>query len=247
MGRGNKHGYNSHKIIMIKIKIADLTIGIDNKKSYTKEICADYLTDERQTDFQVSAAREEILAEDDGSGFTEGYLESLAIYLKIAEKIGEYDGFLMHSVVLDVDGKGVAFSAKSGTGKSTHAAYWGKLLGDRCTVVNGDKPLVRIIDGRVFAYGTPWCGKEFLHTNMRTELKAFCLINRSEDNHVVPMKPRTALTSLIAAVYHSPNQANYERTLELMDFFLERVKFYGIYCNMSLDAARTAYNAIWGS
>ena len=64
---------------MIKIKIADLTIGIDNKYSYTKEICADYLTDEQQTDFQVSAAREEISAEDDGSGFTEGYLESLCL------------------------------------------------------------------------------------------------------------------------------------------------------------------------
>ena len=54
-----------------------------------------------------------------------------------------YDAFLFHAAVVSYAGCGYAFAAKSGTGKSTHVAQWMHALGDRVTVVNGDKPLLR--------------------------------------------------------------------------------------------------------
>ena len=100
-----------------------------------------------------------------------GYLESLAIYRKIAEKVIEYNGFLLHGVVVEVNKCGIAFLARSGVGKSTHVMLWKELLKNKLTIINGDKPLVRIIDGKIFAYGTAWAGKEKLHKNTKTELR----------------------------------------------------------------------------
>ena len=94
------------------------------------------------------------------------------ILRQISEKVPYKNSFLLHSVCIDIDGVGVAFSALSGTGKSTHLANWWRylngtenmpeslknLLKDKetvrakdealpdLTIVNGDKPIVRFFD-----------------------------------------------------------------------------------------------------
>ena len=151
----------------MQIKIADLSIRIENRHTYIEDLCEAYMEPEGAFDFAVSVTDADILAEDAGREHP-GYAESLAVYRKIAEAILEKDGFLLHGVVLDVDGRGVAFLAPSGVGKSTHAARWLQILGERATVINGDKPLIRFTDGVPYAYGTPWAGKERLSKNGRT-------------------------------------------------------------------------------
>ena len=172
---------------MFVIRLAELNIGIENKFAYIYNMCIDYITD-YAPDFIVAATEDDIMAEDNGSGFDMGYLETLAVYRKIAENILKYNGFLMHGVTIDVDGNGIAFLAKSGVGKSTHMKLWQELLHDKVTIVNGDKPLIRIIGDKIFTYGTPWAGKENLHTNTKTVLKKICFIERSETNECLHME-----------------------------------------------------------
>lgn len=90
-------------------------------------MCVDYITD-NAPDFTLSASDNEIKEEDKGTSFDSGYLESLTIYRKIAERILKYNGFLMHGTAIDVGGCGIAFLAKSGVGKSTHTGLWKELL-----------------------------------------------------------------------------------------------------------------------
>ena len=52
--------------------------------------------------------------------YTDAYLETLAVYRKIAEWMPMYNTLLFHGSVIAVDGKAYLFTAKSGTGKSTH-------------------------------------------------------------------------------------------------------------------------------
>ena len=82
------------------------------------------------------------------------YLETLAVCRKIAERMPEYDTFLFHGSCIAVDGVGYLFTAKSGTGKSTHTRLWRELLDNRATMVNDDKPLIRIADDGLVIYGT---------------------------------------------------------------------------------------------
>ncbi len=228
---------------MFVICLAELNIAIENKYDYIKEMCRDYITDNK-ADFCVSVSSEEIQAEDKGAGFDKGYLETLAIYRKLAEKVLEYNGFLLHGVVVEVNKCGVAFLARSGVGKSTHARLWKELLRDEMTIINGDKPLVRIIDGKIFAYGTPWAGKENIHTNTKTELKKICFIERSPKNECSPMKKDMVFERIIKQMYIPWDKSLLYLTIEYISTLIEKCDYYLIKCNTDISAAKTAYEGI---
>lgn len=71
------------------------------------------------------------------------------LYRKICTRMLDYDAFLFHAAIVSYAGRGFAFAAKSGTGKSTHVAQWMRALGGDVTVVNGDKPILRWRTGEV--------------------------------------------------------------------------------------------------
>ena len=86
-------------------------------------------------------------------------LELLAVYRRIAEQMPFRDTFLFHGSAVAVDGAAYLFTARSGTGKSTHTRLWREMLGDRAVMVNDDKPLIRLTEDGAVVYGTPWNGK----------------------------------------------------------------------------------------
>lgn len=239
-------------------QIAERNIEIHSLFPDVHNLCRDYRTD-GIPDFVVFTTSGEIgfergksAREDELEGipirhFSDGYLETLAVYRKIAERMPEYDTFLFHGSCIAVDGIGYLFTAKSGTGKSTHARLWRELLGDRAMIVNDDKPLVRIIDDEAVAYGTPWDGKHHLSSNIAVPLKAVCILERSENNHIREITPSEALPMLLQQVYRPMNEAAMVRTLNLIDCLAGRVKLYRLGCNMNIEAAKVAYEAMRGT
>lgn len=228
---------------MFNIRVADIVIGIDNKYNYIRDMCRDYISSSPAV-FTVSASDEEIERENpDGFPYPGEYLETLAIYRKIAETLSDYDAFLMHGVLMDVRGHGVLLCAESGTGKSTHASLWLELLGDDCRIINGDKPLIRISGGFPYGYGTPWCGKEEINENASVRLRDICFIKRAEENSVRELPKSEVLARLIPAV-HIPENGNTAKMLETLDSVAKAVRFFEISCNMDISAAKTAYETI---
>ena len=228
---------------MFVICLAELNIGVENKYNYIYDMCVDYITD-NAPDFVVSASDDEIMEEDKGKGFDKGYLESLAIYRKIAERVIGYNCFLMHGVAVDVEGCGVVFLGKSGMGKTTHAKLWKEFLKDRMVIVNGDKPLVRIIDGKIFAYGTPWAGKENIHTNTKTPIRKICFIERSENNGCLPIKKDLVIERLIKQIYIPKDRTLLISIFEYIGILIEKCDFYLIKCNTDISAAKIACEGI---
>lgn len=229
---------------MFDIMLAEVSIRIDNKYEYIREMCRDYITD-KAPEFTVSATDEEILRENDGyeDDFPPFYLETLAIYRKIAEKLAEYNAFLIHGVLMSCEDRGILLCAESGTGKSTHAGLWLSLLGEKCEIINGDKPLVRIIDGIAYAYGTPWCGKEEINKNVRVTLDNICFIERAEENSV-PAVPKSEILARLLPCIHIPEEGGIISVLDSIDAAARRAHFWRILCNMDISAAKTAYDAI---
>ena len=131
---------------MFCVQIAGVLVAIENRYAFTERLCADYIVDVSPDEcaFSVSATPKEIAAENNDEGaFSPAYCESLALYRKMCTRLLDYDAFLFHAAVVSYAGRGYAFAAKSGTGKSTHVAQWMHALGDRVAVVNGDKPILR--------------------------------------------------------------------------------------------------------
>ena len=234
---------------MTKLLLADLVIEIDNQYCYTYNKCANYIyKGDRPTDIFVKVSEQEIEKERNSSDveFPNGYLEYICAYRQIANKLLDFDAFVMHGTVINVENKGIIFTALSGTGKTTHMLYWRKMLGDKLTIINGDKPIIRFFDGVPYAYGTPWAGKEDFNTNARTELNDICLIERSEINEVVPLEGIQVVSVFVKQIYQ-PSTANAVlKTYDLADKLLKYCNLRKIRCIKDISAAKTAYNAIFG-
>ena len=234
---------------MFTVNLADLTTCIDNKYDYIKNMCADYIVADGECDLSISVTDAEIAYERDAGeqgDFSDGYLEFLAVYRRIAEWLPNHDGFLMHGVLFEADGKGLLLCARSGVGKSTHMALWKRMLGDKCRVINGDKPLVRIIDGKIFAYGTPWCGKEGIQINDKAQLTDICFIERNETNITEEYTEGDIIPRLFKQIYLPKADGMQKlKVLDLAGKMIENVHFWKIRCNKELEAAEVAYKAIF--
>ena len=226
-------------------RIAGLTIRIDSLYSEVHTMCAPYRK-EGPVDFSIATTHADIDFESTPPhSFPDSYLETLAAYRKIAEKLPRYDAFLMHGSCIAVDGCAYVFSAKSGTGKSTHTALWRKLLGDRAVMVNDDKPIVRSIGGCMKAFGSPWDGKHHLSSDVSFPLKAICFLERSETNRIITLSRADALPLLVRHVYRPSDPSALEKTMGLLGGM--DIGFYRLYCNMEMDAANLSYSEMSGS
>lgn len=139
-------------------RFAGLDIRIESVSDAVHQLCKEYRSDGIPC-FAVRTDAEDIARERGAVPWPEAYPETLAVYRKIAERLPEYGGFVFHGSAIAVDGQGYIFTAKSGTGKSTHARLWREMLGARAVMVNDDKPIIRVAEGAARVYGTHWDGR----------------------------------------------------------------------------------------
>ncbi len=228
-------------------RIADLNIKINNKYSYISTIGKDYLCESQNVeyDFEVSPDEEDIQKEKQSlAGYPEYYLESISIYRQIARKLAEYQGFIMHASVVEMDKKTYAFTAQSGTGKSTHSQLWLKAFPNRARIINGDKPIVRLIDDKLYVYGTPWSGKERFNTNTRCELNNICFLARGENNTIEKIDKSSALPLIFTQLLIPESEFEAENFFLLLNKIFDKTSFYRLHCNMDLEAAIVAYEGM---
>ena len=228
-----------------KYDFAGKTVEVNSLNEAVHNYCAAYITD-APADFVVTTTQEDIDYERSRAeipGLSDGYLEELAVYRKISEKMPYYDTILFHGSVVAVDGSAYLFTAASGTGKSTHVALWRKLFGERAVMVNDDKPLLHIGDV-VTAYGTPYDGKHKLSNRIAVPLKAICILERASANSIVPVTKSESYAMLIQQAYRPNDVFALQKTLELVDKMAEKVGLYKLSCNMDIEAAQVAYDGM---
>ncbi len=236
-------------------RIAEKNIAINTLFETTHVLCRDYAAaDDAPVDFTVEITQADIdnertksAEEDKIEGlpmrhFSDEYLETLAVYRKICLKMLDFGTFLFHGSAVAVDGQTFLFTAKSGTGKSTHTRFWRELFGERAVMVNDDKPLIHVCeDGNVLVYGTPWNGKHRLSTNIALPLKAVIILTRDTTNHIEPVTKPDAYPMLLQQSYRPNDAPALMRTLDLIDALMNRVQLYRLGCTPDIEAAKVAF------
>lgn len=157
-----------------------------------------------------------------------------------------FEGLLLHSSAVMVDGKAYLFSAPCGTGKSTHTQLWLKVFGDRARILNDDKPALRLEDGVWYAYGTPWSGKYDYSVNAKVPLAGICMLSRGEKNKICPHGGAKAVHNILEQTARSPDPAFMIQLLELLDKLVTMVPVWKLECNMDPEAAKVSYRAMSG-
>ena len=234
---------------MLYISIAGLKICIENKYDHVQRLCEPYVCEPTDNADIVVSISEKLIDEELGVAEFEvsrGYAESKCIYREICNRLPlEYNGYLFHSAVIEYGGEGFAFAAKSGTGKSTHISLWRKYFGEGVHIVNGDKPIFRFDeDGRLYAYGTPWCGKEGWQSNTRAPLKAICFLERAEHNEIRRIGADEAVMRIFHQILTPSDMETVDALFPLLDRTLREVPCYVLGCNISEEAAEVAYNGM---
>ena len=110
-----------------------------------------------------------------------GYGLSNALMIAFAYAGANHSIILMHASVTAFKERGYLFLGVSGTGKSTHSSLWIKHIPD-CELLNDDNPAVRVLDDKIFVYGTPWSGKTPCYRNLRFEAGAFVRLKQFPEN-----------------------------------------------------------------
>lgn len=112
------------------------------------------------------------------------YSSFLSIGVAFRTFLIKKNGLQIHSSSIEYNGKGLIFSAPSGTGKSTHVRLWKELYNDEVTIINEDRPAIRYIDGIPMLCGTPWSGTSDNFANKIVPMSSIVILEQSSTNSI---------------------------------------------------------------
>lgn len=162
----------------------------------------------------------------------------------LARKLFRHGAAMLHAAAVVVNGYAYLFSATSGTGKSTHAALWLKRL-PNAYLLNDDKPVLRVADGIVYAYGAPWAGKHNLQTNERVPLGGICFLFQGKTDRITQLSAADAALHLYAhTARRGANAAETDALLTLLDTIVRTTPIFGMQCTPTDHAAEVAVSAM---
>lgn len=162
------------------------------------------------------------------------------------DRITVLEGGILHASSLAWRGHGIAFSANSGTGKSTHVGLWEQRFGDEVTIVNDDRPAIIFPDEKPLLCGTPWSGKTALNANVQVPLEAIVFIERGTENSIRRLDSLESYFNLAAQIWRPYYDARVgEKMMDFAERLMATVPIYCLTCNISHEAVETVVKEIF--
>lgn len=149
----------------------------------------------------------------------------------------QWDSMILHCAYIKYHGKAILFSAPSETGKSTQAGLWERYRGSE--TVNGDRALLRKIDGRWIACGWPVCGTSEICHLKDTPIHAVVMLRQGKENHVERLSPVQAFAQLYSQItVNQWNRSFVQRAVELIEDLVTHVPVWQLTCDISENAVQ---------
>ncbi len=153
----------------------------------------------------------------------------------------------IHTSVIEYKGRTVLFLGESGTGKSTHTRLWRENI-EGAVLLNDDSPMLRIIDGKPWMFGSPWSGKTPCYKQESYPLAACVRLSQAPYNKI----QRLSIPQAYAALHPSCppdfayDDALYDYISETIGEVLAQVPLYHLACLPDADAARLSCQTVFG-
>lgn len=102
---------------------------------------------------------------------------------------------VLHASAVKTEKGVIVFCAPSGTGKSTQAALWETHRG--AEILNGDKVALSCRDGKVFAWGLPFCGTSHICKSYCLPVRGLVLLEQGQENTLLRLRGTSAAAALM--------------------------------------------------
>ena len=163
--------------------------------------------------------------------------------VQFSHHILSHGGLVLHASAIVLDGHAYLFSGPSGIGKSTHTSLWQQAF-PTARVFNDDKPAIRLIDGHLVAFGTPWSGKG-VNVNLSAPLAGICFLSRGEENVIERLSTRQATLALMQQTMRRFARAEMlDRMLQMVERIGTACPVYAMAATQTVRAAHIAYDAM---
>lgn len=105
-----------------------------------------------------------------------------------------HGGLIIHAAGIRSDGRVLVFPGPSGAGKSTISRLF---QAQGYEVLSDDRVIVRKIDGRFLAFGTPWPGEAGCALNIGLPLQGICFLSHSQQNTLTRLSAAQIIERLL--------------------------------------------------
>ena len=172
---------------------------------------------------------------------------NFALWIGLGLMVAPYGTVAIHSSCIVYHDKAVLFLGESGTGKSTHTRLWRENI-EGTILLNDDSPFLRVEEGKVWAYGSPWSGKTPCYKQERYELAGCVRLSQAPYNRI----HKLSILQAYGAIHPScPPAFAYDNALydHIGDFIgnlLSSVPLYHLECLPDRDAAQLSCSTIFG-
>lgn len=171
------------------------------------------------------------------------YTKNLVELLGLEFFLLQFRGLILHASLVSWSGKGILFSAPSGTGKSTQAALWEAHMGSR--TLNGDRGAIRCQYGHWQAYGLPFAGTSGIYRNESVPVSAIVLLRQGPENRIDRVAPMEAFKRLLPECSARRWDSGFmDRLIVLLADLVQSIPVYQLECRPDLDAVRLLRDTI---
>ena len=156
----------------------------------------------------------------------------------------KHDTLLMHSSVVENDGRAYMFLGASGRGKSTHSDLWVKHI-PGSTLINDDNPVLRIAaDGTPIIYGSPWSGKRPIYKNVHYPIGGLAAIEQEKENRI----ERESIPVAFGIMLSSCSTLKFDKEIHMhicktISDLLQRIPIHTLYCRPDAEATQVSSKA----
>ncbi|MBO7301884.1 MAG: hypothetical protein J6U58_04160 [Bacteroidaceae bacterium] len=169
-----------------------------------------------------------------------------AMWIGLGLMIVPYNTVAIHASCIVYQGKAVLFLGASGTGKSTHTRLWQENF-EGAFLLNDDSPFLRVEDGKIWAYGSPWSGKTPCYKQERYELKGCVRLSQAPYNQInkLPILQAYGAIHPSCPPAFAHDEELYDHISNFISCLLSLVPCYHLACLPDKEAATLSFKTIF--
>ena len=179
------------------------------------------------------------------NGTSEEEREYICSSAAFCRGITQHGRFFLHASAVVYEGEAYLFSAPSGTGKSTHTAFWRKLF-PGSYILNDDKPVIWPKQEQITVWGSPFAGKTDLQVNRGVPLKGICFLKQGSENQIQQVTEDKALALMLNNTWRPGNNEGMNRLLDMMEQVVTQINVYEMSCTREPQAAELSCRVMKG-